>query len=138
MCWTTSKKPVLKEAKEDIIVQKILTRNFRNGLVSLCYTGVNWTKEPHQKLNDLMLPLREGKIWIINVGLHSVKEITFLDDCFGYWVTRTGYMVLPSSSDDVIVECIIPKGAVYYINEHEEYVSSELIYTGKILRTCLA
>ena len=32
-----------------------------------------------------------------------------------------------------IIECIIPKGSVYYLNENNEIVSSNIIVTDKII-----
>ena len=35
--------------------------------------------------------------------------------------------------DEVVIKCIIPKGAEYYINDHNEIVSSTIIVTDQIV-----
>ena len=56
----------------------------------------------------------------INTGYHSYDTIERAQKDIFY-------------ADEVVIKCIIPKGAEYYINDHNEIVSSTIIVTDQIV-----
>ena len=60
-----------------------------------------------------------GSTWYINEGYHSYKTLN---------KTKTS-----SENHYYIVKCIIPKNSVYYLNNKNEIVSSDIIITDKVI-----
>lgn len=64
----------------------------------------------------------------IGPGLHSCKKVRF---CAGHMNNSTGLSKCKRSKSDIIVKCVIPKGARYYQNDIE-YVSNKLKIIGGV------
>ena len=119
MCWTSS---VLNKCKalDDFIVYKLVKFDTFDTCKSLIYDYI-YTFE---KLYELESPLRGKKrnyVYIINEGFHSCAHLHSL-------------IYIEESLDTLVVECTIPKGAIYYRNGHGEVVSDKIIiHTPNIL-----
>lgn len=124
MCWI-SKERIKRIAKEDIPVFKIVNRDktsvFRNFLYEE-NTEYSLGKEIHVYESGIMH-------FFINEGFHSYCkkcEITYTySDGFFRVIDLVGTVLLGRKSL-LILECLIPKGATYYINEEGECVSDKL------------
>jgi hypothetical protein len=90
----------------------------------------------------LGLPIYEYGYYYIGNGLHSYnkQDVKVYTDSYGeikfHKVKDLNGKTLAGLGDKdgivleyklIILNCIIPQGASYYLNEHGEYVSSELI-----------
>ena len=119
MCW---KSCVLNKRKalDDFIVYKLVKFNTFNTCKSLVY---NYTYT-FEKLYTLESSLRGKKCnygYMINEGFHSCAHLHSL-------------LYIEDSLDNLVVECTIPKGAIYYVNGRGEVVSDKIIiHTPNIL-----
>lgn len=133
MCWESNKTPVAKIATEDITCYKLFAKRHiiwettsdsnikkmkKVASLWMNYLYVPYNANPEVKLIYYKLDIIN--LWIINAGYHSYVSS---------WYTQKY-----CSPDFVIIECIIPKGTEYYINEKQEIVSSNIIVTDKIVR----
>ena len=136
MCWVSRTKPIKNIAEKDIICYKVF--HFYDILFDeqLDRTKIQIDKDKIQKLyseymNFLYIPYKRQKHinlkiendiirYIIEEGYHSYST-------FERAQYRLGY------SDLKIIECIIPKDSEYYVNSRDEFVSSNIIVTDKIL-----
>lgn len=134
MCWITYDKKYkdFKVAEEDIPVFKVV----RKIPLSSYYTNYLYilnevhTTEPI-KINHSLI--YHGEEWKIQKGFHSYSvECTTEISC--------GQNIQVYSSDDDAIlldyykmsntcklECLIPKGSLYYVNEWGEYVSESIL-----------
>lgn len=117
MCFTAYRKPELKQATQDILVYKVISKD-----------GWGWA-------HNLLIDGKECK-WEQGwqyTETHFVKDALYY---VGRWVidknafhskkTHEGADFL-CAPYEMIVEMYIPKGAYYYENE-TEYVSSDLVW----------
>ena len=132
MCWSTKKPAVLKMAEKDIAVFKVVEQ-VDEKLLSYC-KGF-----PYEigKLYETRIGDRKVKCGrlCIEEGFHSYsnkckwKPLDQITDTihkvtFGNCVLAIDISIL---YEHVKVNCIIPKGALYYENEHGEIVSDKII-----------
>lgn len=130
MCWTSSKPPVKRIAKEGIYTYKVV---FDYGEF-ICYSLVMGFVYEYYKLytqNKAIMPLcgALSNKWIIEEGFHSYRT----------WLTAKEASEKFSTDSSIrkrikIVQCIIPKGTAFYINEKNEIVSDRIIIN-RILKT---
>lgn len=143
MCWKTIYSPVKRVAKSDIKVAKFVVSNYR----CLFYTPY-YRQEVAMgeiKTSELGEPHRVGDVddgfYAITDGLHSYGtnvdivvqnnriDIIWNGERLDYWFdTYNDFKVY-------IVECVIPKGSSYYVNECNEYVSDKLKYVNVVSST---
>ena len=140
MCWVTYKKPTLerKKAKEDIPCYKVFKVRFswyKSGiLTSPFFPEQAWVwNEVYE--TELQEPFQDGhspfnKEYKINFGFHSSASSIYKMETFHgnkMWRNdkRTFFASAPHLKE-IVCECIIPKGAEYYLNEYDEYVSNQL------------
>ena len=140
MCWVTYKKPPLerKKAKEDIPCYKVFKVSFswyKSGiLTSPFFPEQTWVwnevyeTELQEPFQDKRSPF--NKQYQIDFGFHSsATPISKAEMCHGnkMWRNdqRTFFASVPHLKE-IVCECIIPKGAEYYLNEYDEYVSNQL------------
>ena len=102
---------VAKMATEDIKVLKIMTKVGSNFIAPFIAENYTYPKTRLQRSNKLDIQLKPGLINIFE-GLHSYSS-------------KILHMIIFHS--DVITECYIPKGSIYFTNGRE-YVSQELIF----------
>ena len=136
MCWITFKKPVKLIAKEDIIVQKVICRRDNGRLKSPCKGNIIWSNNINIILTTALdSPKRDYKKKTIHEGFHSAKKLELVSLYLfeaSVWCSKRE-LVLWHESNDVLCEFIIPKGATYYVNENDAYVSNKIMFTGKII-----
>ena len=142
MCWRTDYGILIKQhtASKDIPVKKAFLVT-DHGIRSPFYSDFSWVRGVLQKsyLGNVRRFLINGSeprryMWIIEEGFHSAKNIrvdygrtyyklTIGDDKF---TTAMSYNS-PNTGSVKILNCIIPKGSKYHLNEHGEYVSDQLL-----------
>ena len=131
MCWKSKYKPMLEIAEEDIPVQKVLDVK-GDELWSPLYpfkwklNGEYAAWLPTPIFNDTSM------YWEVIVGFNSSSSIHMIDFNFARMCqNKFGMTVLATSNfrsnNWKIFDCIIPKGAKYYKNEYEDYISDGLI-----------
>lgn len=112
MCWGNHKRPTYKIAEKDIITYKILTKDPVTGcLVSPIYGYfyIIGEKQPLIKIKSLRY---------VNIHKYSISE--------GYHsYTYTPFHL--ASGNNVICECIIPKGTRMSSVDHTGAIVSETI-----------
>jgi len=120
MCLEINKDSRKQIAKKDIVVYKTLS--YRDNIYRTSYRHF-----PVEIGKLYKSGIRKNKRWlfIINKALHSFKLLT---NCKNDAWEEYGYN---GDKEYVIVECIIPKGAVYYIGKFSNapcYASNKLKY----------
>lgn len=142
MCWRTyyGMLSVQRTATKDIRVKKAFIAT-KYGLRSLYYSGFGWIRGVLRKTclgNVRRFPIDDYDqwhyVWSVEEGFHSAKDVK-IDDCY-----RDRPILNVSNGKgsgrifDIehkfgveILNCIIPKGSKYYVNEYGEYVSDQLI-----------
>ena len=144
MCWSTyyGMLSVRRTATKDIPVKKAFLAT-KSEIRSLVFSGFRWTRGVLRK--TYLGKVRRFRIehtspcyiWSIEEGFHSAKDIK-ID---GYYTGNSRLNRLKVSngkkacrifnirceSGIEILNCIIPKGSKYYVNECGEYVSDQLI-----------
>ena len=130
MCWTSSKPPVRRIAKEGIYTYKVV---YDYGEF-ICYSLIMGFVYEYYKLytqNKAIMPLRVARTnkWMIEEGFHSYRTWLTAKEAFEKFSTD------PSIRKRIkIVQCIIPKGTTFYKNEKDEIVSDRIIIN-RILKT---
>lgn len=143
MCWVICDSlPVELVAETDIEVRKIMFRIGEDSYISR-YMRFPYSKGKYSLGKRLVL--NESKatgLYSIDEGFHSYGEnceIILMSHplIYGYKVTYNNMInddgFIPSFSDRilVVIDCVIPKGARYYVNEEkDEYVSDEIVIKG--------
>lgn len=132
MCWTSSKKPIKHIVADNITCYKIfskldikwriektsdsLERKMKE-VKSLYKNYVYIPYETNPKVNIICRLDNDLTCdWFINEGYHSYKYINSINKRYF-----------------CVLECIIPKGSIYYINSDNCIVSSDIIVTDKIV-----
>lgn len=132
MCWTSSKKPVKRIAADNITCYKIFSikdikwriektsdslEKKMKEVKSLYKNYVYIPYETNPKVNIICRSDNDLTCdWFINEGYHSYKYINPINKRYF-----------------CVLECIIPKGSIYYINSDNCIVSSDIIVTDKIV-----
>lgn len=128
MCWYSTHKPVPQVAKEDIAVYKhvVLIKkrpwpwSFHEGIVGAKSDLYNFLYTPYERNETIILiPYKRSDmaVWKIAKGYHSVLTPDTLIDLY----------LKPN------VKFIIPKGSFYYVNHHNEVVSSDIVMTSELV-----
>lgn len=138
MCWTSDTNPIPKTADKDII----------------CYKVFNIKDIKYKRRKFLGIPFRKEGIEELYSLYKLYKYIPYADnpkvtiyyrkynDIYSWWSIDKGYHSYSTLDQaelkrilklELIVECTIPKGSVYYLNENNEIVSSNIIVTDKIV-----
>lgn len=142
MCWRTyyGMLSVQRTATKDIHVKKAFIVK-DNEIRSLFFSGFRWTRGILRKtylgtvrrFNMVDYP-SQYYIWSIEEGFHSAKYVKIVDRQSYYSLLRVsngkkGVRVshVKDTTNIKILNCIIPKGSKYYVNEYGEYVSDQLI-----------
>lgn len=153
MCWTTSRKePIKRIALLNIPVFKILKQykkslihsdcqSNKESLLSLCY-NFKYEEGETYSLDKELECVKDGIVSIFE-GFHSYSNYckVLIGNVPGYdsnearkvaMVTSEGNNILSTISmysgdvKWVKMNCIIPKGSEYYLNEYGEYVSDKI------------
>lgn len=137
MCWTTSITPQSKLAEEDIPVFKIVGRRLQ------AYYRVFQYSIGEVFQTEISVPMYSPcKVFYIDKGFHSysnqecktaITEILSEPIITVFHVFHSGLYRLDSYIDACILECVIPKGSIYYLNHKGEYVSNKI----KPIKVCV-
>lgn len=132
MCWITNSKPEAHFADSDIKVYKIVTKTPRKNMVNSLYCGYTYKigklfEMEERIIPGLVLSGANGKSYAIKKGFHSYATFEKVKMKFEEEIT---YAINPGVGMLVIVECIIPEGSRYYINNEGEVVSDKIIIAG--------
>lgn len=132
MCWTSSKKPVKCIATDNITCYKIFSK-----------LDIKWriekTSDSLEKKMKEVKSLYKNYVYIPYESNPKVNIICRLDnDLSCDWFINEGYhsykYINPINKRYFcVLECIIPKGSIYYINSDNHIVSSDIILTDKIV-----
>lgn len=133
MCWTGDNTAVRKIAERDFYVYKIGNKANKNAFVpyfinSFTYTaGTKYRTSPYFKSNTIT----EGYHGYINIVITSSR-------------TPVSAVIQKNTKDKPVISIyfatweflylgkfIVPKGAIYCVNELNEIVSNQIIYTGQ-------
>jgi len=133
MCWVTNITPQSKLAEEDIPVFKVVRKN---SLLSY-YTDYPYILNEVHTTKPLKINHSSVEEWKIQEGFHSysIECVTKIVRT----VCGRSIKVYNSDKDDEVLldyyeisstcklECLIPKGSLYYVNEWGEYVSESIL-----------
>ena len=149
MCWITERNINEKIASKDIVCFKLFreqdivyrTKHFlgfklgKPKIVKLNSVIQHFEYIPYKKQKSVNLHKKYLSYPIINSTHFKIKKYIKIEEGYHSYATldRAKYIKTfqPSS---IIVECIIPKDAIYYLNEDDEIVSSNIIVTDKIIK----
>lgn len=150
MCWSTHYGILIKRhtASKDILVKKAFIVNLCE-IRSFFYNDFTWIqgqlyksclgdiRKFHERSSPRRIPC-----WLIGQGFHSAKNIKIEERPSAFGCGWKRYMVMRSDKTDrsteypigfyhanhiKILNCVIPKGSEYHLNEYGEYVSDQLI-----------
>lgn len=137
MGWISYNIPIKKIATKDITCYKIF---HKMDIIWRVEKTLDLTFEA--KIKELKSLYKQYKYIPYNIN-PKIYIIYKWDDIENTWYIDEGYSSYMSlretkkcNSHDAfsIIECIIPKGTEYYINENNEIVSSTIIITDKIVK----
>ena len=135
MCFWKSKQSKVLRAKRDIVVYKIGSEANKNAFVpyfigSFKYlTGIKCQTSPEFGCNIII----EGYHGYINIAL-TIAALTSPVSAVIQKNTkdRPTISIYPTINETLYLgKFIVPKGAIYCVNEHNEIVSNQIIYTGQ-------
>jgi len=111
-----------KVAKEDIVCYKVVLRYESEGKprwVSLYQNFIYEQGELYEeKFSDSLLRTFDGQPWLKGYVYHSYGDLCRLD------INEISWLFAHQA---VLVKCIIPKGAIYWVNEQwQQYASSAI------------
>lgn len=149
MCWFTEKKINEIVATEDVICYKVFRKKdivyetnpylvFGIGkpkIVQLNSFVQHFKYIPYRKQRPIDLYIEPCVRTTVSYTCYSVKEGVKIEA--GYHSYATIARAIPEKiflPKIAIIECIIPEGAIYYLNESNEIVSSTIIITDKIVK----
>lgn len=138
MCWYSNEIPIRHIAEEDIICYKIFL-NKDIFFTRSSFLGFKCGERKIKKLSSLFrdfkyIPYQKPEDINIYIGY---DEYTL---CYRIYKGYHSFATLDRAKyewediqDTSIIECIIPKGAEYFINKYNLIVSSTIIVTDKIV-----
>ena len=142
MCWRTNYGILIKQhtASKDIPVKKAFLVT-DHGIRSPFYSDFSWVRGVLQKsylgvVRRFYINGSEPRryMWIIEEGFHSAKSIRigYKKACCRLRIGDGEYTMImsyckPNAENIQILNCIIPKGSRYNLNERGEYVSDQLL-----------
>lgn len=133
MCFWKSKQSKVLQAKRDIVVYKIGNEANKNAFVPYFINSFKY-------LNGIKCQTStEFGNNIIIEGYHGYINITITGSAIPVSVAiqkntkdKPVISIYPSNYEHLYLgKFIVPKGAIYCINERNEIVSNEMIYTGQ-------
>ena len=133
MCFWKSKQSKVLRAKRDIVVYKIGTVADKNTFIpyfvnSFIYTmGIKYRESPDFRSN-LMIMGYHGYINIIITSSSVPVSVVIQKNT----KDKPVISIYPSNYKPLYLgKFIVPKGAIYCVNELNEIISNEIIYTGQ-------
>ena len=138
MCWTSDTNPIPKTADKDIICYKIFSIEDIKYKVKK-FLGITFRKESIKELYSLY---KEYKYIPYAANPKVTINYRKYNGIYSWWSIDKGYHSYSTLDQaelkripklELIVECVIPKGSIYYLNENNEIVSSDIIITDKVI-----
>ena len=133
MCFWKSKQSKVLRAKRDIVVYKIGTVADKNTFIpyfvnSFIYTmGIKYRESPDFRSN-LMIMGYHGYINIIITSSSVPVSVVIQKNT----KDKPVISIYPSNYKPLYLgKFIVPKGAIYCVNDLDEIVSNKMIYTGQ-------
>lgn len=124
MCWVTKDVPIFKIAEKDIVVYKLVLYNLSTGSY-MCFSPFHpkFKYIKNELSKKVCLDVEEQfNIYCINKGYHSFLTANRAVDL--YQCLRIAH----DFSRYGVGEFVIPKGSMFYQNENEEIVSSNIMF----------
>ena len=126
----TRNKPKPKRATEDIICYKVVRRNGAPFYYTMedvtgkqLFYKKGWHYYDTAKEKFTISRFNQYYSWQIEKGFHSFLDVS---------IAHADYIYDFSNGTVIMLQCRIPKNALYYVN-HKHYVSSEII-VDKVLK----
>lgn len=130
MCLDTNQNQIPLIAEEDITVYKLLRNNGDGRLLSMYrymhyQIGEEYTSELKYFTNEYPV---EDAIAYVEEGLHSYSSTAI--ELVQFFAQNSDY-----NGDIIVVECVVPKGAKYYVGTFGGYdsIASDRLRTIRIL-----
>lgn len=142
MCWVgyrtkLGSKQFRKKAEEDIPVFKVCLKDIWNNESNLAYAYYYQKKyevgKTYTECVRLVRTHGNHPIYKIKEGLHCYSDkcnLEAINDCLLVKFNKTAIDYHPSGDKLVRLDCIIPKGTRYYINDTGEIVTTKIIVKG--------
>lgn len=133
MCWTSYSIPVRHIAQEDIKCYKVFDK------LNIVWDDSKKIKEVTSLYRKyLYFPYIINPEIIIAHPKHPICDWDYeyfyrIHEGYHSYATLNAAMLYFNKLSNII-ECIIPKGSEYYINEDNEIVSSNIIVTDKVIK----
>lgn len=138
MCWTTSIRPQIKIATENIPVYKIVDKKggfwFWSTFSSYYYGFIYKLHKRYSEKIGGIRDLRTG-VYAIDKGIHSYHNTLTSISTSKYgdrWIRSFNGEILDNYcrfGNVVRVQGYIPKGSKYYLNENGECISEQIVLT---------
>lgn len=138
MCWKSEKKPILYEAKKDIPICKVCLIGVNKDIYSYYYRQLYKLNKRYQMDKSLNVQLYEffndarNNFYYVNEGFHSYEKNCCIKRTFEGCVIKNKYddtLDYHIRGNIALVSGCIPKGAKYFINNRDEYVSDAICLT---------
>lgn len=136
MCWS-NKNIKMKKAKRDIKTKKVVEKIINKD--SCCYKSLYYgylyernIKTPNININPIKNPGITEPLYKITKGYHSYTNKIITTSINPHYIeiyNKNKFLDYFSLLYKIIcvVDCIIPKGTKYYLNNDGEYVSETII-----------
>lgn len=136
MCWKSYKTPIRYTANKDIKCYKVFDK-----------ADITWdiSKQFFKKIREVKSLFQKYLYIPYNIN----PEINIIRSGYTYdWTLKYAYYIMEgyhsyatlnvaklySNQFFHIIECIIPKGTKYFINENKEIISSNIIITDEVIK----
>ena len=111
-----------KVAEEDIVCYKVVLRYGSEGKprwLSLYQAFIYEQGELYEEnFSDSLLAAFDGQPWLKGYVYHSYNDLYGLD------INEISWLYAHHA---ILVKCVIPKGAIYWVNEHKHQYASSAI-----------
>lgn len=132
----------MKTADKPLKTYKVMVEMPLNGTYRSYFMPFEYkpNKEYNEELQDSPSVDQQDGSFLLLKGFHSYfgNLAVCIDDTgkMNIWNRDgKGKWVATYSSISIIVECVLPQGTHYYVNENNEVISDRIIVTDKILRS---
>ncbi len=129
MCWL-NRTAIAHIAEEDIEIFKMCEDSTEKNTVQSYFMASNYILNKVYKLESPIEIEQFSTYYGINKGFHSYDKTCIVKRCIDGIIIMSEYSTIETYCDyAIIVKGYIPKGATYYINDRDEYVSDEICLT---------
>lgn len=111
-----------KVAEEDIVCYKVVLRYRSEGKPRWLSLYQNFIYEQgelyEEKFSDSLLQIFDGQPWLTRYVYHSYSDLR------GLKINEISWLYAHHA---ILVKCVIPKGAIYWVNEFKQQYASNAI-----------